>query len=656
MAFSILTRKQVPAALVYVDVANTFTQPQYLPATTPVAPTEAVNKQYVDDKVTAASTGLEVKESVRVGTTATTGTYTAAAGTSGRGQITQSPSTIDGITLLLGDRVLVKNHTNAAANGIYTVTVVGTGANGTWDRAVDFDQDAEVNANAFVFIEDGSSLGDTAWVLSTNNPIIIGGASGTNLTWTQFAGSGVGVSTIAIASANGFGGVSSGGYTPTLSISTTLAAGNVRSNGAGAFVIGATDLTGAEVTGTLPVSRGGIGVNTLSGLAFGNGTGAFTVATPAQIASAIGTQFITNATNADNVLITNDAANAASVYLTWVTGTTGDLPVKVTSSKLSFVPSTGVLTATGFAGNGSALINLAAPNITGTLPSAVLGASTLYVGTTAVALNRASANQGLTGILSVIFNGSTSGTTQIMPAAVAGANNILYLPLTAGTLISSGDTGTVTNTMLAGSIADSKLNQITTASKVSTGALTGTLFTLGTTAIAALSTVTAIVGMSSITSTTFIGNLTGNVSGTAASFTTSLSGEVSGVQSNTVVANSAVLGKVLTGYSAAAGVIAAGDTIIQAFSKISGNIAAKQDDITSSNFKAGVAITGAANGTNLVFTLPNVPTTATEMVFVNGVLQQRGAGNDYQISGATVTFEGGNAPQVGAILIATYFL
>jgi hypothetical protein len=50
----------------------------------------------------------------------------------------------------------------------------------------------------------------------------------------------------------------------------------------------------------------------------------------------------------------------------------------------------------------------------------------------------------------------------------------------------SGDTGTVTNTMLAGSIADSKLLQITTAGKVATSALTGTLFTLGTTAIAAL--------------------------------------------------------------------------------------------------------------------------------------------------------------------------
>jgi hypothetical protein len=62
--------------------------------------------------------------------------------------------------------------------------------------------------------------------------------------------------------------------------------------------------------------------------------------------------------------------------------------------------------------------------------------------------------------------------------------------------------------MLAGSIADSKLLQITTAGKVATSALTGTLFTLGTTAIAALSTVSTIAGMVSITSTSFVGALT----------------------------------------------------------------------------------------------------------------------------------------------------
>ena len=66
------------------------------------------------------------------------------------------------------------------------MTTVGTGSNGVWDRATDFDSDAEVTANAFVFIEEGNTYADTAWVLTTNNPITIGGSSGTSLTWAQF--------------------------------------------------------------------------------------------------------------------------------------------------------------------------------------------------------------------------------------------------------------------------------------------------------------------------------------------------------------------------------------------------------------------------------------------------------------------------------------
>ncbi len=62
-------------------------------------------------------------------------------------------------------------------------------------------------------------------------------------------------------------------------------------------------------------------------------------------------------------------------------------------------------------------------------------------------------------------------------AITLGSNKINHtkvlidFPTTTGTLVGTGDTGSVTNTMLAGSIADSKLNQITTAGKVALGAL-----------------------------------------------------------------------------------------------------------------------------------------------------------------------------------------
>lgn len=152
------------------------------------AASDAVSKQQLDAAVAAAQIGLDVKVSARVGSTGMgIGTYTATAGASGRGQITAAPNTIDGVTLAVGNRILVGS---GEKSGIWTVTTVGTGSNGVWDRATDFDSDAEVTANAFVFIEEGNTYADTAWVLTTNNPITIGGSSGTSLTWAQFAGPG----------------------------------------------------------------------------------------------------------------------------------------------------------------------------------------------------------------------------------------------------------------------------------------------------------------------------------------------------------------------------------------------------------------------------------------------------------------------------------
>jgi hypothetical protein len=102
--------------------------------------------------------------------------------------------------------------------------------------------------------------------------------------------------------------------------------------------------TALNVTGTVAVGNGGTGVTTLTGLAYGNGTSAFTAATAAQVVSVIGSTAVTNATNATNTAITDDTTTNATVYPTWVTSTTGNLPQKTSSTKLSFNPSTGALT------------------------------------------------------------------------------------------------------------------------------------------------------------------------------------------------------------------------------------------------------------------------------------------------------------------------
>ena len=130
---------------------------------TPTADTDAATKAYVD----AARSGLDVKASVRAATTA---------------NITLSGTqTIDGVAAVAGDRVLVKNQTTASENGIYAV------AAGSWSRATDADEAAEVTAGLFVFAEEGTTNADTGWVLTTNNPITVGT---TSLAFAQFSGAG----------------------------------------------------------------------------------------------------------------------------------------------------------------------------------------------------------------------------------------------------------------------------------------------------------------------------------------------------------------------------------------------------------------------------------------------------------------------------------
>jgi hypothetical protein len=154
---------------------------------TPTNGTDAANKAYVD----GIASGLDPKASVRAASTANVAvTYNATGGTSGRGQITAAPNTLDGVTLAANDRILLKNQTTGQQNGIWVVTTLGTGANGVWDRATDFDQDAEVTSGAYTFVEEGTQNDNTGWVLTTNNPITIGGGAGTALTWAQFTGAG----------------------------------------------------------------------------------------------------------------------------------------------------------------------------------------------------------------------------------------------------------------------------------------------------------------------------------------------------------------------------------------------------------------------------------------------------------------------------------
>lgn len=136
---------------------------------TPTEDAHAATKGYVD----AARAGLDVKQSVRAATTAAVNLSTEL----------EAGDVIDTtVTLVAGDRVLVKNQGTASQNGIYVVQSSGAAV-----RATDFDGAGEVSGGAFTFVEEGTVNADSGWVVSSNGPISVGTDA---INWSQFSGAG----------------------------------------------------------------------------------------------------------------------------------------------------------------------------------------------------------------------------------------------------------------------------------------------------------------------------------------------------------------------------------------------------------------------------------------------------------------------------------
>lgn len=139
----------------------------------------------------------------------------------------------------------------------------------------------------------------------------------------------------------------------------------------------------------------------------------------------------------------------------------------------------GVFTTTSFSGNGASLTSLTAGNLSGTIPSAVLGSSSLYIGTTSIALNRSSASQSLTGVSIDGSSGSVANSLTIGTAGLKLATGSTWNGSAANTL--DIDTtkvptlGAVTNTF-TGTLS---VPTISTVSSIDSSSLTigGTLMT-----------------------------------------------------------------------------------------------------------------------------------------------------------------------------------
>ena len=136
----------------------------------PSTSTDATNKQYVDNLLLG---GSKWKDPVRLATT-TNGTLATAYA---NGQ------SIDGVALVTGDRILIKDQSAGAENGIYVVAATGAPA-----RAIDADSavaNAELSPGTTVYVTEGTVNGDKAFAITSNAAVTIGT---TATTWGQIGG------------------------------------------------------------------------------------------------------------------------------------------------------------------------------------------------------------------------------------------------------------------------------------------------------------------------------------------------------------------------------------------------------------------------------------------------------------------------------------
>jgi hypothetical protein len=245
-------------------------------------------------------------------------------------------------------------------------------------------------------------------------------------------------------------------YVPSTGVLTATSfsgAGTGLTGTASSLSIGGTAL---NVTGTVAVGNGGTGVTTLTGLAYGNGTSAFTAATAAQVVSVIGSTAVTNATNATNIGITDDTTTATSVYPTWVTTTTGNLPQKTASTKLSFVPSTGVLSATSFTGAGTGLTGTASSLSIGGNAATATSATSATTATTATNVTGGAAGSLVYQSASATTTTLALGTTNYV--LTAGASAPQYVAQSTLSVGSATTATTATNATNVGITDDTTTN------------------------------------------------------------------------------------------------------------------------------------------------------------------------------------------------------
>ena len=388
--------------------------------------------------LTGTASGLSIGGNADTATTAASVTNSLTINSGGSGGA--SPQTYNG-----GTAVTISYNTVGAPS------ITGTNASGTWGISITGNSATVTNG-----LYSTGSYSNPTWLTSILGSIVSGAVS-TTTTATNVAGGAAGSLVYQSAAAT----------TTTLALGTT---NYVLTAGASApqYVAQSTLSVGSATTATTATNLAGGGAGYIPYQSGAGATAFLASGTIGQVLTSNGTSAPTWTNASGGVSITDDTSTVTARYPLFAAVTTGTVTTEyVSSTKLQYVPSTGVLTATGFSGSGASLTSLTAGNLSGTIPSSVLGNSTVYIGTTAVLLNRASGSISLTGT-SIDGNAGTATTATT-------ATNATNIAITDNTSSSS-------TYYPAMSVASSGNNPATTSSTKlsfvpSTGILSATGFT-----------------------------------------------------------------------------------------------------------------------------------------------------------------------------------
>lgn len=418
---------------------------------TPSGDTAAASKYYVD----SIAQGLSWKQSVEAATTT---------------DITLSGlQTIDGVSVTAGQRVLVKNQTAPADNGIYVASA------GAWTRSTDMDSTTPINEinGAAVFVENGTTQADTAWTqIDTVTTIGVD-----PIQWVQFAGAG------SYIAGNG---LTLTGNVFSLSTPVSIANGGTGTSSipnAGELLIG--NGTGYSV-GTITAGTA-ISVNNGAGTITINNTGVTSIAgTANQINASSSTGAVT--LSLSNTLVVPGTINIpglTSNSVVYLDGSGNLTSTSLTNGQI-LIGSTGAApvanTITG--GTGVTVTNGAGSITIDVDPSEVV--TSFSAGTTGLTPNTPTSGAVTLGGTLATTNGGTGltsiGTADQFLSVNAGATGLEYKTISAGTGISvtpGANVLTISNTGVTSvGLADGSttpIYTITNSPVTTTGTLTFTL-------------------------------------------------------------------------------------------------------------------------------------------------------------------------------------